>query len=315
MSYYTQNHLTDAIIMVRPIDFGFNEQTGEDNEFQHRPEKSEYETIRTKAHQEFEQMVNQIRGHDISVTVLEKAHTNELLPDAVFPNNWFSTRENGEIFIYPMKTANRQAEVQIEQLKQAVTGAGHQANQVNDYRTTLSGLGALEGTGSLIFHHPTGRLFAAISERCTLEALEYFAQQNQYELFAFYTNSSKGAPIYHTNVLMSCGEDFIVICEDVLASDTLSDKALQSMKNTVKDVITISEQQMTEKFCGNIIQVKDQQGQPAIIMSASAFDGFTSEQKHQLKQHGKLIVCEIPTIEFVGGGSARCMVAENFLPR
>lgn len=315
MGKYIQNHLTDAIIMVRPVDFGFNEQTGQDNEFQHRPDHSQSDAIQAKAHQEFEQMVKQIKNQGISVTVLEKNHTTEQLPDAVFPNNWFSTRENGEIFIYPMKTTNRQAEVQIKQLQSAVKNSGHTVEQINDLRTTLSGLGALEGTGSLIFHHPTGRLFAAISERCTADALERFAAQNGYELIAFRTNSSKGAPIYHTNVLMSCGEDFIVVCEDVLASDPLSNKAMQSMKNTVKDVIIISEQQMAENFCGNIIQVKDQQGHPAIIMSASAFDGFTSQQKRKLEQHGKLIVCEIPTIEFVGGGSARCMVAENFLPR
>ncbi|MCW9000438.1 MAG: arginine deiminase-related protein, partial [Kangiellaceae bacterium] len=275
MGNCTQNHLTDAIIMVRPIDFGFNEQTGQDNEFQHKPDTTQTEAVRAKANQEFEQMVAKIKSRGISVTVLEKKHTTDQLPDAVFPNNWFSTRENGEIFVYPMKTINRQAEVQIEQLQSAVTQEGFDVKRITDFRGSLAHLGALEGTGSLIFHHPTGRLFAAISERCTAEALKQFAEQNRYELIAFQTQSTKGAPIYHTNVLMSCGEDFIVICEEVLAADPQSQAAMEVMKKTVKDLIIISEQQMTENFCGNIIQVKNQKGQPAIIMSASAFNGFT----------------------------------------
>ncbi|TQV72880.1 hypothetical protein FLL45_15555 [Aliikangiella marina] len=308
-----QQQLTHAIVMVRPIDFGFNEQTGQDNEFQHRPKEDE-KLIQVLALREFDAMVEQIESHKIDVTVLGKNHTSTKLPDAVFPNNWFSTRADGSLIIYPMKTPNRQAEVQVEQLVNQLSEKQFEIKQLVDLRQTYQNGQALEGTGSLIFHHPTGQLFAAVSERCEFSALRDFATTQGYRLQWFETRSSHGKPIYHTNVLMSCGEDFAVIAKDVLLANDQSQSAINALAETTRDLIMISEEQMSNNFCGNIIQLKNRNDSPCIVMSTSALNGFTQKQLGILEKHGDIVACDIPTIEHIGGGSARCMIAENFLP-
>lgn len=313
MTCKTQRHLTDSIIMVRPVDFGFNEQTGTDNEFQHQP-KGEASEIQLTASREFEQMAYQLVSKGIEVTILGKEHTQDNLPDAVFPNNWFSTREDGSLIIYPMKTPNRQAEVQVENLIEKVTSKNYQVNHLIDLRQSFDSQVALEGTGSLIFHHPSGQLFAAVSERCELSALRWFAESEKYQLHWFESQSLSGSPIYHSNVLMSCGENFAVIAQQVLVPGSQSTHAMNALNETLDDVVLISESQMSDSFCGNIIQLKNNKDIPCIVMSESAFNGFNQSQIKTLEKHGDLIICPIPTIEFVGGGSARCMIAENFLP-
>lgn len=314
MTTYTLPHLTDSVVMVKPLDFGFNEQTGIDNEFQNRSQLSSNEITQT-ALRESAQMAELLQKNRIEVIVLGKKHTHNSLPDAVFPNNWFSTRHDGTLTIYPMKTPNRQDEVQLPQLKQKLISAGYRINKVEDLRQTYPQDKALEGTGSLIFHHPSGQLFCALSERCDSDIVNQYARQFNHQLYAFETKSSQGAPIYHTNVLMSCGQDFAVVADSVLTVNQNAKQALARLEQTVSDLIIISEVQMSKHFCGNIIQLKNNQGEPCILLSQSAFDGFSAPQKQTLEKHGQLIVCKIPTIEHIGGGSARCMVAENFLPK
>lgn len=306
--------------MVRPHDFGFNEQTGSDNAFQHRPESvAEGQSIRKSAMLEFEKMVNILRKAGVEVLILDKPVTSTLLPDAVFPNNWFSTTADGRLFLYPMKTLNRQAEVQQVELQALLEENHYELKDVIDLRTIWLADGqpmkALEGTGSLIFHHPTGTIFAAMSERCNKVELEYFADKYNYQVFSFVSNSQAGLPIYHTNVLMSCGENFAVITEQILVDDSASAIAMERLRASVDDIITITEQQMADSFCGNILQLCDNNNQPIIVMSESAFNGFTTVQLAVLEQHGSLIICPIPTIEYIGGGSTRCMIAENFLAK
>jgi len=306
--------------MVRPHDFGFNEQTGSDNAFQHRPESvAEGQSIRKSAMLEFEKMVNILRKAGVEVLILDKPVTSTSLPDAVFPNNWFSTTADGRLFLYPMKTLNRQAEVQQVELQALFEENHYELKDVIDLRTIWLADGqpmkALEGTGSLIFHHPTGTIFAAMSERCNKAELEYFADKYNYQVFSFASKSQAGLPIYHTNVLMSCGENFAVITEQILVDDSASAIAMESLRASVDDIVTITEQQMADSFCGNILQLCDNNNQPIIVMSESAFNGFTTVQLAVLEQHGSLIICPIPTIEYIGGGSARCMIAENFLAK
>ena len=314
MSYIQSSHLANSLIMVKPIDFGFNEQTGIDNEFQHRPEDNETSQITKQANSEFSKSVEFLTKKGIEIIQLEKASTTNLLPDAVFPNNWFSTQSNGNLIIYPMKTKNRQDEVQIDGLTNSLTNQGYKIVKLLDLRENSAKRGILEGTGSMVFHHPTQSLFAALSERCEMQAVQDFASQFSYKLIAFNTSSQFGNPIYHTNVLMSCGQDFSVICRDIILSNQRT-KVMDELFERVNRVICISEQQMSEYFCGNILQVKNSNGQPIIVMSNSAYQGFTSAQIKHLEQQGELAVISIPTIERIGGGSARCMLAENFLPR
>ncbi len=308
----TQPHLTRSVIMVRPIDFGFNEQTGLDNEFQNRPQKAELSQLASKAMSEFESSVECLQSLGIEVLVLEKEHTNNSLPDAIFPNNWFSTKADGRLFIYPMKTKNRQDEVQISQLYNLLESANYKINDIIDLREQYSLGVALEGTGSLIFHHPSGQLFAAVSERCQLNPLTEFAETFGYQLTEFDTLSSQGSPIYHTNVLMSCGEDFAVITKEVI-STTDRKRVIAKLAECVNDIVIISEEQMSNNFCGNILQLKDSKQQPVIALSKSAYDGFSPLQRKLLEKHGSLAICAIPNIERIGGGSTRCMLAENFL--
>jgi hypothetical protein len=306
--------LCSSVIMVKPVDFGFNEQTGSDNEFQHRPSITEQSEIGKKALQEFETSVEALRAKKIEVLILEKEHTNKLLPDAVFPNNWFSTAYNNELTIYPMKAVNRQQEVQIPQLKEILTKSGYQVEHVNDLRQKLSQGSVLEGTGSLIFHHPSNQIFSALSERCQSAAVDEYAEQFGYHIIQFNTQSSLGRAIYHSNVLMSCGEKFVVITESVVLENERK-RVMNALSSTVDDIVIISEQQMALNFCGNILQLQDTEQQPIIVMSNSAYQGFTNTQRRVLERHGSLLILDIPVIERIGGGSARCMLAENFLQK
>ncbi len=299
--------------MVRPVDFGFNEQTGKDNEFQHRPSKHQSNQITQSALAEFDAMVEQIRKYQIEVLLLTKEHTEQTLPDAIFPNNWFSTRNDGKLFIYPMKTANRRAEVQIEPLTKLLVSANYKLTDIVDLRQKMNDRLVLEGTGSLIFAHSEGRLFAAHSERCNSHALEFYASEYGYQLTSFDSLSQNGQPIYHTNVLMSCGRNFAVIATSVIADQKQRKQTINELEQSVEDIITITETQMAQSFCANILQLEDKNQQPAIVMSNSAYKGFNRQQVKLLEKHGSLIVCNIPTIEHIGGGSARCMIAENFL--
>ena len=308
------NHLTNSLIMVRPVDFGYNEQTGIDNEFQNKPKQGEKSQITKLAISEFDASVKILTEKGIEILQLEKKHTNNRLPDAIFPNNWFSTQTNGNLIIYPMKTKNRKDEVQIEYLTQLLTDQGYKASPLTDLRGSIGKIGVLEGTGSIVFHHPSQRLFAALSERCEQQAVDKFASQFGYKLIKFNTQTLSGNPVYHTNVIMSCGQDFTVITQDIIQSDQ-KQFVIDELYNCVNQIILINERQMTNNFCGNILQVKNKNHEPVIVMSNSAYQGFTNPQLKLLEQHGDIAIINIPTIERIGGGSARCMLAENFLPQ
>ncbi|MGX5202637.1 arginine deiminase-related protein [Aliikangiella sp. IMCC44632] len=304
-------HLTNSVVMVKPNDFGYNPETGVDNEFQNKPSAGAAQEVTQLALNEFDQMVNRLIKAGIEVIVLDDTSNKIKIPDAVFPNNWFSTTSQGDLIIYPMKTDNRRAEVKIQPLSQLLSSAAYQINQTIDLRHQLDGI--LEGTGSMVFHHPSKQLFAAISERCEQSSLLKFSQQFGYQLHSMLANGASGAPIYHTNVVMSCGEDFAVVASPTLVNESVRQNVLEYLNETVTDVIEISQQQMSESFCGNIIQLKTAQSK-IIAMSESALQGFSPQQRKTLEKHGELVSSNISTIEHIGGGSARCMIAENFLP-
>lgn len=302
--------LASAVLMVEPRDFGFNQDTAQDNAFQHHPDQSNSET-RQLALSEFWAMVESLDKHHLEVITLQSPE-GSYVPDAIFPNNWFSSRQD-ELFIYPMKTANRQAEVQLDVLQAALLNKGFRIDRIHDLR--LAGKGVLEGTGVLIFDPARTDVYANLSERCELSALTYFGEQFGYQTYPLKGMTDQCVPIYHTNVLMACGEDFCVVSEPCLTSDAMNVSAVERLRAVKKDFITISEQQMVEGFCGNILQIKNSRGVPLILMSASARNSFTAEQLKRLEKHGELVAVDIPTIEYVGGGSARCMVAEIFLEK
>jgi len=306
------HQISNTILMVRPVDFSFNEETAKDNEFQHNPLE---DNANQKANEEFENAVKLLTKEGVNVLVVEKEPEYAPMPDAVFPNNWFATDEEGNVHIFPMKTENRRAE--IKQLKQAVSllqNAGFKVNEEIIWKDALDQNAVLEGTGSLILDRVNKVVYAAVSERTQKKAVEKFAERLGYEPILFQTRSSKGFPYYHTNVVMSIGEKMAVVCLDCIPNNIEKTMVQFSLERT-HEVITISKEQLETGFCGNLLQVKDKNGKPLTVLSQTAFESLSDAQKEKMKSYGKLMPIDIPTIEFVGGGSIRCMMAEIFLPQ
>ncbi len=306
------SHTTSSIIMVPPVDFCFNQETAQDNEFQQKTDQPHY-VVKESALEEFTLMVNQLRDNHIEVLLLNKHHGDTEMPDAVFPNNWFCTRHNGELDIFPMKTPNRRAEARPEALKKLLTHNGYKITDINQDKNTDSAF--LEGTGVMIFDHRHTKTYAALSERCDANLLAAYNQERGYETVSFNSSSSQGKAFYHTNVMMSVGEQFAVICLESIKDPQQLASVEANLKSDQKQIIDISLEQAEKHFCANLIQLRNLRNEPLIVLSESAYHGFTKEQRKQLEAHGKLIPCDIHTIETIGGGSARCMIAENFLPK
>lgn len=302
---------THSVIMVPPTDFAFNEQTEEDNEFQH-PSNLILSELRDEVLSEFNEMVNLLRDQHIEVLILNKQQHDPEMPDAVFPNNWFSTDTRGVVTIYPMKTENRQVEVRPDVLKKLLR-ANHYL--VNSLMTIEADEKALEGTGSIIFDHNSRVAYAAISPRCNADLFQRFCKDYDFKAVCFSTQSRQQKPFYHTNVMLSIGEAFTVICSESIDNLEQRTRVVKLLESSGKEVIDISLEQAERSFCANLLQLKNSQGDFCIVMSTSAYQGFNDSQMSRLKKHGKIIACPISTIESVGGGSARCMMTENFLPK
>lgn len=307
-----QRQLTDLLVMITPSMFGLNPETIIDNKFQPKSVAESEAEIRTLAMSEFAEMVEKLRAEHIQVVVCPTREDSAVItPDAVFPNNWISFHPN-QIILYPMKAPNRRAERQLGKVKSVLSDSGFSiSNSVLDLTENENRGQILEGTGSLVLDRTQSVGFASLSERTQAPAIEIFERETGYDVVNFHSVDRNGAPVYHTNVVMSVGERFAVLCADAIQDETERKAVLQKLQNLRKEVIVISLDQM-HNFCGNILQVHDTNNQTKIIMSETAYNAFTPEQRNQLSDHGKLIVVSIPTIEKVGGGSARCMLAEVF---
>lgn len=305
--------------MVRPVDFGFNAETAADNAFQNLPQLSPNE-LREAVLQEFDEAVATLVQAGIQVLVLEKPDGLPSMPDAVFPNNWFSTRQDGTVVLYRMAAQNRQNErLQYPALERLLLGKGFQVNAVVNigpmhHQAKGVEVQYLEGTGSLIIDHTLQRVYASLSHRTHPEQLKRFAQLFGYELIAFDAFDASGKPFYHTNVVLSIGDRFAVICADAIPD---SQRAMVLDKLSAgREVIELSHQRTQTHFCANILQLAGPKDElPRIVMSQTAFSGFDGGLRTRLSHYGQLVPINIPYIEQVGGGSARCMLAEVFLPR
>jgi len=301
----------NCVVMVPPKEFAFNAETAQDNEFQHQVN---YTTghIRQLAMQEFNTMVEQLRQAGVQVVVFDYPLGDIETPDAVFPNNWFSTTSDGRLYTFPMACKNRQQEVKTEALVEALEFAGRPVLAQDDLLEYLAQDAHLESTGVMVKDHLNKTVYAALSQRCDREVLEDYAQRIGYErVVSFQTALPSGKPIYHTNVMMAIGEGFCVICDEVIPEF----ERRFVLKSLAKDkqVISISLEQMNQ-FCGNILQLETVNGEKVIAMSQSAYDAFSAAQLAQLSSHGKLMPFNVQTIENIGGGSVRCMLGEVFLP-
>lgn len=305
------SQLTNTILMVRPVDFVFNEQTAQDNEFQRKLASGNATQL---ALQEFEGAVNQLQNEGVRVLVVEKDPDLPALPDAVFPNNWFGTDSEGTVHVFPMKTPNRRAETgQLDQALGLIEEQGLEVKEVMDWEAILGEGAVLEGTGSLILDRVNQKVYAAISERTQIKATLHFAEKIGYKAILFHTKSTNGSPYYHTNVVMSIGQKMALVCLECIP-DSNERAQVKSELASTHTVVEISIDQLEKRFCGNLLQVLDGQGKPITILSSTAFEGLTSIQRSEMESFGRLVPIAIPTIEFVGGGSIRCMMAEIFCP-
>ena len=301
--------------MVRPVDFRFNDETGADNEFQRVPRHAP-SAVTDSVLAEFEGMVETLRGEGVEVLVLEKNRGLGIeTPDAVFPNNWFSTEHDGTLIFYPMLAPNRRAEKRVVDVEELLVRHGYLVRNLINIGYYRREQPALEGTGSMVIDHDNEVVYAAESLRCDRDQFANFVQARRYrDGVLFRTAGSSGNPIYHTNVMLSIGDRFAVVCAACIVDPGERAAVVGRLRGT-HEVVEISMEQMERSFCGNILQLRDRQGRPVIVMSRTAHDGFTAEQRATLARYGRLVPVEIPVVEQVGGGSARCMMAEVFLPR
>lgn len=296
-----------TILMVRPASFGFNDQTAADNSFQ---QKASFENIQSKVLEEFDTMVDMIRSSGIDVIVINDT-PHPVKPDAIFPNNWFCTMDDGSVILFPMYAENRRIERRmdiVEQIKSKFS-----VLNVIDYSNHEDQKVFLESTGSMVMDHKNKIIYACISERTHPQLLIEFAKDNNYTVIQFTAKDRSGLPVYHTNVLMCIGNKFCVICEEVIEEADL-ERVLASLKKSGKQVISISYNQMLQ-FAGNMLQLQNKKEEPVLVMSRSAFNSLEEDQKQQLELFTQLLPVNINTIEIIGGGSARCMMAEIFLDK
>ncbi|MEY3835351.1 MAG: hypothetical protein RI989_779 [Bacteroidota bacterium] len=302
-----KTHFAQTVLMVRPAAFGFNSETAESNSFQ-RELKLSNEEILEQALIEFDGAVDLMRNHGIDVYVVEDSLI-PTKPDAIFPNNWISFHENKTLVLYPMEALNRRCERRLEVVLQLQQKFNY-TNVIDLSHFELQGK-FLEGTGSIVFDHESKVAFAVLSSRTNEDVLKELCQRIGYKPFVFRAFDSNGHPVYHTNVVMCMGDDFVVICLKAIADEESKADLLKKFAQLGKKVLEISLEQMN-RFAGNMLLLKDRHGRNKLVLSETAFQSLAEAQASFLKSRAELIRFQIPTVEFIGGGSARCMLAEVF---
>lgn len=296
--------------MVQPLSFGFDQQTAETNTFQTKMSLSRDEVLQ-RANDEFAAMVAGLRARDITVQVYQDAGSQDK-PNAVFPNNWLSMWPDGTTYLYPMATESRRRERSSKVLDELAEN--FKVSKTIDVSESEHHGRYLESTGVMIFDHLQRVVYGCLSERCDEQLLTEHAKLLGYAPVVFHAYDAEGAPIYHTNVMMSLQTDTAVICAESISSDGERQEVIGQIKATGRDVIEITQAQMAA-FCGNVLELQNEQGERFLAMSQTAYDHFTSAQRDLLAKDKTLLPFAIPTIETIGGGSVRCMLAEIFLPK
>ncbi|MCU1734753.1 MULTISPECIES: citrulline utilization hydrolase CtlX [unclassified Pseudomonas] len=299
---------TNTVLMIRPARFAFNPDTAVNNRFQ-KP-VLEPEQAQQKALEEFDGYVDTLRQHGVDVLVVQDTpapHT----PDSIFPNNWWSSHADGSLVLYPMEGQNRRLERDKGVLQ--VLSERFAIHKTLDLSPLEAQNIFLEGTGSMVLDRENRISYACHSGRTHGEALRQFAENMDYRLCVFHAVDRHQSPIYHSNVMMSVGRNLSVVCLDALP-EAAERRALEhSLRDTGKDILALNFDQL-EGFAGNMLEVHDKQGQPLLVMSRSAWNSLSAEQRRQAERHSHPVVVNIDHIERIGGGSARCMLAEVHLP-
>lgn len=305
---------TNSILMIRPVNFRMNEQTAVNNYYQEALHIKNTE-INKKAQLEFDNYVAKLRRFGIQVITIEDSLENDT-PDSIFPNNWISFHENGTVAIYPMFAENRRVE-RREDVLLKVEEKGFVIHDIIDYTAAEEQHVFLEGTGSMILDRKNRKAYCALSPRANEELFIEFCEDLEYTpvIFnAYQTVNGKREAIYHTNVMMCVAETFAIVCLSCIDDKKERKQVLKSLKEDKKQVIEISEEQVAN-FAGNMLQVRGLQDTRFLIMSQSAFEVLRKDQVQKIENHCEIISSPLTTIETCGGGSARCMMAEIFLPK
>jgi hypothetical protein len=291
------------ILMVRPYQFYFNQQTAANNFFQ---SNINIENANELAIAEFDTMVEKLRAHQIKVNVIQDTQ-DPSTPDSIFPNNWVSTHADGTLCLYPMYAENRRAERKSTVID--FLQMNYKIQKTIDLTDLEKDGKFLEGTGSMVLDHQNKIAYGCLSERLDKDAFSYWCDKMQFKKMAFKAVDDKAQPIYHTNVMMCMGDQFVVICLDSIANEKEKQMLLDSFFQTHKEVIEISQDQLNH-FAGNMLQVFDIAEKPHLIMSEKAYSALHAAQLKSLEKYNPLLPISIPTIEALGGGSTRCMMAE-----
>ena len=300
--------------MVRPVSFRMNEQTAVNNYFQEDPHLKNT-VINQRAQEEFDQFVKVLRDHGVNVIVVEDTLERDT-PDSIFPNNWISFHESGTVCIYPMFAENRRKE-RREDILDLLEEKGFVINEVMDYTVAEEDDIFLEGTGSILMDRVNQKAYCALSERAHEELFIEFCEDFDCFPVIFHANQTvdgKRLPIYHTNVMMALAETFGVICLDSIDDKKERKNVVDHLKMDGREIIAITEEQMNH-FAGNMLQVIGENDQRYMVMSSQAYKSLTDAQIKTIEKHGPIIHSSLDTIELCGGGSARCMMAEVFLPK
>lgn len=303
---------TDTVLMIEPIAFGYNAETAENNYFQVEQKEAD---IQSKALAEFKVFVEKLKNKGINVITIKDTidpHT----PDSIFPNNWVSFHRDGKVVLYPMFASNRRVE-RREDIIETIKQKGFEVSELDDWSLPETQGHFLEGTGSMIFDHDNKIAYGSVSLRLDENLFREFCAKYGFQPVVFHSFQTVGnerLPIYHTNVMMCVADRFVVICLDCIDDETERTMVAETIKNSGKEIIEISEKQM-QQFAGNMLQVQNTDGKKFLVMSQTAYQSLEQNQIEKIEKYCEIIYSDLNTIEVNGGGSARCMLAEIFLPK
>lgn len=306
--------ITNTVLMVRPVGFRMNEETAVNNYFQEDLQLKNDE-INKQAQEEFDSLVNKLRDVGVNVVVVDDILENDT-PDSIFPNNWVSFHEDGNAVVYPMFALNRRRERRME-IFEVLETQGFKIKDVVDYTQAEAEELFLEGTGSMILDRTNQKAYCSLSPRADEDLLIEFCEDMEFTPVIFTACQDVGGhrkPIYHTNVMMCVAEEFAVICLDSIDDPKERKNVIKHLNEDGKEIIKITEGQVHE-FAGNMLQVRGEDNKKYLVMSTTAHNSLTKEQKEKIEKHCEILSADISTIESCGGGSTRCMLAEVFLPK
>ena len=308
------SQITNTVLMIRPAQFRMNEQTSVNNYYQKDLENALPEAVNKMAVKEFDAMVKKLKKAGIKVIVVKDTKEFDT-PDSIFPNNWISFHANGTIGLYPMFAKNRRLE-RKESVLEAVEAQGFVVKNVIDYTAAEADNLFLEGTGSILLDRVNNKAYCAISDRADEELFIEFCEDFEYTpvvFSAYQTVNGKREKIYHTNVMMCIGDRFAVVCLASIDDKKERKSLIKHLQDDGKKVIEISEEQVNS-FAGNMLQLKGSEDASYLVMSESALNSLRPAQVQLIESYTTIVSSPLDTIESCGGGSARCMMAEVFLP-